>query len=834
MALRTTGSAMAGRVRFGTLTRARGKCLILLEGVEDAEALDCEVSGPRGVALPGRVTTTERGDSVLVVPVVPFDVRVDLYRETSDGRRALVASRIVRELGASLRSKANAFVRNPRATALRSSDSLLVEDGVSFDVLAGDGDNEILRGKVMFSLEEGDLRLVQPVEVIALDRSTGQVLSGEWCCLGDAAPMRKNYPGVCERVVDYSLRMPRLEHGLIVWARFALGGDTIGFAVLFEEWRDSLRADWAARTLFADRDPAYEPWFLEHHRTAEREISLQRSNWSDLAEQPLFSIVVPLFRTPLAFLEEMASSVLLQSYPRLELILVNASPEDGELARAVEGLVARDERVRYILLEGNRGITENTNEGIRVATGDFLVFLDHDDTIEPDALYWYAHEVSIHPDTDLIYCDEDHLKDGHYVLPFFKPDWDLDLLRCENYVCHMLAVRRSLVMELPELPGREFDGSQDHNMTLVIGDQARHVAHVRRILYHWRIHEQSVAGAGIDQKPYALEAERIAVQNHLDRRGERSTAVMGGRIPTRVDVVYEFDEHPLVSIVIPNHNEAPVLRRCLDSLFSRLTWPNFEIVIVENGSDDPDTFALYEDLKNRFTNVRVVTCEMPHGFNFSRLINFGVDAARGEYLLLRNNDTEVISPDLLELMMGCARREDVGCVGAKLLYPDGLVQHAGVSTGRSFGPLHLGHLLPDAEAGYYECMVLPHQLSAVTAACLLTKRSVYREVGGLDEGLPVDYNDIDFCLKVRARNLAVVEQVNAKMFHYESVSRGMEKTTAQFESLVRALGIYSDRWGDNLVEGDPLHSSLFSFDDVYCKLDDGSLPLGATSLADFL
>lgn len=834
MALPISASTTAGRISFGTLTRSRGKCLILLKGVEDAEALRCEITGPQGIALPGRVTLTEWVDSAVVFPVVPFDVRIRLYRRLQEGQESLVASKVVRGLSAALRSKVNALIRNPWAAGLRSSDALLIEDGVSFDVLAREGEDEVLRGKVMLSFEEGDARLREPIEVIALDRKSGRIISDGWSCLGDCAPKRKNYPGVCERVVDYSLRLPSLEHGAIVWARFVSDGATIGFAVLFEEWRDSLRDDWGARTRYADRDSAYETWFLERHRATVRDVSIQQSSWEQLDERPLFSIIVPLFKTPLGFLKEMTSSVLSQSYPRFELILVNASPEDEGLFRAIEGLLEQDGRVRHLLLGGNRGITENTNEGIRAAHGDFLVFLDHDDTIEPDALYWYARAVNEHPDTDLIYCDEDHLKDGHYVLPFFKPDWDIDLLRCENYVCHMLAVRRSLVMGLPALPGSEFDGSQDHNMTLVIGEQSRHIAHVRRVLYHWRIHEQSVAGAGIDQKPYALEAERIAVQNHLDRMGERAMAMMGTRVPTRIDVVCEFDEHPLVSIVIPSHNEALVLRRCLDSLLSKLSWPNYEIVIVENGSDEPAAFALYEEMMAANTNIRVVSCELRGGFNFSRLVNFGVDAARGEYLLLLNNDTELITPDLIELMMGYARRGDVGCVGAKLLYPDGLVQHAGVSVGRSFGPLHLGYLLPDSEPGYYECMVLPHQLSAVTAACLLTRRSIFDEVGGFDEGLPVDYNDIDFCLKVRDRGLAVVEQVNAKMIHYESVSRGMDKTPAQFESLLRALGVYSYRWGRYFAWGDPFHSASFSFDDVYCKLDGEELPLGATSLADFV
>lgn len=834
MASQTIASSGTQRPTFGTITRARGKCFIRLGGVRDEEALRCRATGAGGQDLPGRVTRTERGDVVLVVPVVPFDVRVELYSVGSSYPMTLVASKLIRHHIAALASKLNAVTGNHAARAMRSSDALLIEDGLSFDLLARDGATEVLRGKVMIARPQGDPLLAREVEVVALDALSGRAISDGWVSLGDSAPLRKNYPGICERVVDYSLRVPADSRGLVVWARWTDDHTTIGFSVLFDEWRESLRDDWGRRTRYADRDPAYEAWFLEKHRVSPCELELQRLAWETLLERPLFSIIVPLFRTPLDFLAEMAESILAQSYPNFELILVNASPEEADLAAAVESLSNRDARVREVRLASNLGITENTNAGIRVASGDFLVFVDHDDTIEPDALYRYAMAVNERPSTDLIYCDEDHLRDGHLLLPFFKPDWDIDLLRRENYVCHMLAVRRDIVMSLNNLPGREFDGSQDHNMTLVVGERARDIAHVNKVLYHWRMHDQSVAGAGIEQKSYALEAERLAVQNHLDRVGERARAVMGARVATRCDIVHEFARHPLVSIVIPSHDGASVLGRCLDSIFTKLTWPNYEVVVVENGSLEQETFALYAEACASHDNVRVVTCDLERGFNFSRLVNCGAREASGEYLLLLNNDTEVISPDALELMMGHALREDVGCVGAKLLYPDGLVQHGGVTVGRSFGPMHFGFLLPDAEPGYYERMVLPHQLSAVTAACMLIRRDVYEKVGGFDESLPVDYNDIDFCLKVRSAGLAVVEQTDAKFYHYESVSRGLEKTPGQFRELVRAQGVYASRWGDFLAFGDPFHGSHFAFDDMYCKLEDNDLPLGATSLADFV
>lgn len=833
--LKSNNASGDGRISFGALTRSRGKCYIALSGVKDAAELFCCVQGSGGAELPGRIVTTERGDVVLSLAVLPMRQKVTIMRRIENGERLVVAKKTVRPYEASIKSKVNSLLKNPMTSYFRLSHALAFEDSVSIDLLARDGDTEVLRGKVMYTLAAGSALLHDPIELVVIDKDTGEVVSSGWTCLGDHVGSRKNYPGMEERTIDYSIRIPSGVSGFVVWARWGKTRLTVGFSAVYSEWVDSLRSDWRVRTQFSDRDSSYQDWFINSHRTSSTLLSFQRSEHeSGAAADPVFSFIVPLYNTPISFFEEMAQSVREQSYPHFELILVNASPENEALSASVDALCQRDKRVIQVRLDKNYGITENTNAGIVAASGDFLVFLDHDDTIEADALFWYAQAVIVNPEVDLIYCDEDHIKDGHYVMPFFKSDWDEELICAENYVCHMLAVRRELVMALPSLPGREFDGSQDHNMTLMIGERARAVAHIPRILYHWRIHDQSVAGAGIEQKPYALEAEKVAVQNHLDRVGISARAVMGGRVPTRCDVEYTFEQYPLISIIIPSHDASAVLKRCVNSLLDKLTWKNYEIIIVENGSVEDETFAYYNEISSAYDNVRVVSCNLDNGFNFSRLINYGASFAAGDYYLLLNNDTEVISPDLLELMMGPALRSEVGCVGAKLLYPDGLVQHAGVAVGRSFGPTHIGFLLPDSEPGYYERMVLPHQVSAVTAACLLTKREVYDAVGGFDELLPVDYNDIDFCLKIRAKGFTIVEQVNAKMYHFESVSRGIEKSPEQLESLIRALGVYGSRWGNYLVGGDPYYSVNFSFDDIYCKLDSGELPAGATSLADFV
>ncbi len=645
----------------------------------------------------------------------------------------------------------------------------------------------------------------------------GEAIATDWVLLGDSTFEREDIGG-WQRQVSFSLRIPSDVPSFVVRASMD-DGRTCSFEVSDERVR-GWKEGWRNASVPADQDVRYDEWFRTRHRATPSELALQRRESKSFVRKPTFSIIVPLYKTPLNFLAEMVESVLAQSYELFELILINASPEDIQLERTVQEYLVKDSRVREVRLAENKGITLNTNVGIEEATGTFLAFLDHDDVIEPDLLYWYAKGVNDYPTTDLLYCDEDHLIDGAYGLPFFKTDWDLDRLRSENYVCHMLAVRKSIVDEFPELPGKEMDGSQDHNMTLMVGEKARNVYHVRRVLYHWRAHEGSTAGSqGTQQKSYALEAERLAVQNHLDRCEEQATAVMGARRETRVDVQHRFDEQSLVSIVIPNKDMANVLRRCVRSILDLTSWKNYEVVVVENGSVDQQTFQLYSELEHEDARVRVVTCVPKGGFNFSELINYGFAEARGEYLLMLNNDTEVITSDWVEQLLGICQREDVGSVGAKLLYPDDTIQHMGVIVGKHVGPVHANAGLPADDAGYYEINVLPHRMSAVTGACMLTKRSVWEQVGRLDEGLPVDYNDIDYCLKLQRSGYANVVNPNAVLRHYESVTRNLAKSEARAVGFAKSVGRFNSLWYRNVLFDDPYFSASFAYNSTFYRLN---------------
>lgn len=549
----------------------------------------------------------------------------------------------------------------------------------------------------------------------------------------------------------------------------------------------------------ADFDPYYPEW-LGIHRASEYELDLQRAH--PLADGARFSIIVPLFKTPIELFWDMASSVLNQTYGNWELVLVNASPESRELAREVERCCSKDSRVKTLTLPENRGISENTNAGIAVAEGDYVCFFDHDDLLEPNALYEYAKAIKKDPSIDLLYCDEDKLlPEGVYSQPFFKPDFSIDMLRNNNYICHMLTVRRTLLEQI-EPNTSEFDGAQDHNLTLEVAERTRNIHHVPKVLYHWRVTPAS-ASSGTDSKPYAVKSGIRAVSRHLERIGLKAT-VSEGDFPFTYKVVYDVPEpHPLVSVIVPTKDNASVLRRCLDSIFEKSTYDNYEIVLVDNGSTDAETSALYRELEaTRGNQVRVV--DRPEAFNFSRLVNAGASASRGDYLLLLNNDTEVITEDWIEVMLGLCTRSDVGAVGVKLLYPDGTVQHAGVNT--SGEPGHFFAHTPDGSHSYFWFLDTPRNLSAVTAACMMTKRSSFDLVGGFDESLAVAYNDVDYCFKLREKDLLVVYTPLVKLYHYESLSRGFDEDPKSRARFIKEKSLLMARWSERFARPDPYYT----------------------------
>lgn len=519
-----------------------------------------------------------------------------------------------------------------------------------------------------------------------------------------------------------------------------------------------------------------------------------------------FSIVVPLYRTPLKFLQEMVDSVVNQIYRNWELILVNSSPECVELCTALDQMT--DDRIRVITLDSNKGISGNTNFGITEAKGDFVVFFDHDDTLDPFALYRYAERIQDCPDTDALYCDEDFLNEaGEYVAPHFKSDFNLDLLRVHNYITHLLCVRASFAKEL--MLRKEFDGAQDYDFLLRLVEKTKNIYHVPEVLYHWRISDSSTAKSA-GNKNYADDAGRRALQEHLDRCGLNGVAELTDSA-CFYHISYDLNEEPLVSIVIPNKDSVEVLRRCIDSIEEKTDYRNFEILVVENNSTEDATFEYYRTVSERYENVRIATWDGP--FNYSAINNYGVGLTSGKYLLFLNNDTEVIESGWLSSMLSFCQRGDVGAVGAKLLYPDDTVQHAGVmmiccrNEGEMGGPIHVFNNLDRDDPGYMRRAVISQDLSAVTAACMMTKRSVFEELNGFNEDFEVAFNDVDFCLRVRSLDKLVVFDADALLYHYESFSRGYETGEKKIR-FMREQGKLRTAWAEYYVNGDPYHGPM--------------------------
>lgn len=530
------------------------------------------------------------------------------------------------------------------------------------------------------------------------------------------------------------------------------------------------------------------------------------------------SILVPLYNTPEPFLRDMITSVLNQTYQNWELCLADGSDEEhGEVGRICREYLEKDSRIVYQKLLKNEGISGNTNECLKLATGEYIGLFDHDDILHPSTLYEYVKAVN-EQDADYIYCDETTFKNGDInkmLTMHFKPDYAVDNLRANNYICHFSVFAKRL-LEGEELFRSRFDGSQDHDMILRMTDRAKHIVHIPKLLYYWRCHEGSVA-SGIDAKPYVVAAAKGAVADHLRRHGFTHFQITSTRaFETIFKIRYEIIGDPMISIVIPNKDHAADLKRCITSILEKSTYENYEIVIVENGSETKEIFEYYTSLKE-YDNIRVVTYEKPegqNGFNYSAVNNFGVKQTKGDYILLLNNDTEVITVNWMEELLMYAQREDVGAAGAKLYYGNKTIQHAGVvlqlGAHRTAGHSHYGQSRENL--GYMGRLCYAQNVSAVTGACLLVKKSLFEEVGGLDESFAISLNDVDFCLKLREKGLLNVFTPFAELYHYESVSRGLDDSGEKAERYNRESAHFREKWKTVLEKGDPYYNPNFSLD----------------------
>lgn len=533
-----------------------------------------------------------------------------------------------------------------------------------------------------------------------------------------------------------------------------------------------------------------------------------------------FSILVPLYNTPEKFLREMIDSVQAQTYRKWELCLADGSDDaHPEVGRICQEYMQNDSRIKYKKIEKNLGISGNTNVCFGMATGEYIGLFDHDDLLHPSVLYEYMRAIC-EQDADYIYCDEVTFEGNsidNMLTIHFKPDFSIDNLRANNYICHFSVFSEKLLEETG-LFRSEFDGSQDHDMILRLTSRAKKIVHVPKILYYWRSHPQSVA-ADINAKTYAIDAAKRAVLAHLKSCGLEGTVESTRAFPTIFRIKYKLKAKPMISIIIPNKDHRDDLKRCVDSILNKSTYENYEILIVENNSTEAETFAYYKMLENQ-PKVRVITYEAEGGFNYSKINNFAAKQAKGEYLLLLNNDTKVITREWMEELLMYAQRDDVGAVGAKLYYADNTIQHAGIviGLGAHHAAGHTHHLLPKENLGYMGRLCYAQDVTAVTGACLLVRKSLYEQVGGLDESFTVALNDVDFCLRLRALGLLNIFTPFAELYHYESKSRGLDKDGASAERYNKEVAHFRERWKKELDAGDPYFNPNFSLEHATYEL----------------
>lgn len=544
----------------------------------------------------------------------------------------------------------------------------------------------------------------------------------------------------------------------------------------------------------------------EARAKAERETVFPR--------MPKISILVPLWNNEPEFQKEMLDSVMNQTYQNWELCLADGSDDAhsymGEISK--EYAARSNGRIVYKKLEKNEGISGNTNACLAMATGEFIGLLDQDDILHPSTLYEYVKAIN-EKDADYIYCDETTFKSGnidHMLTMHFKPDYAPDNLRANNYICHFSVFKRDL-LQGAELFRSQFDGSQDHDMILRLTDAAQNVVHVPKLLYYWRCHATSVA-SNIEAKPYAIEAARGAVAENLRSHGFKNFQITSTRaFETIFKIRYQIIGSPRISIVILNKDHVMDLKRCISSIEEKSTYDNYEIVVVENNSETKEIKDYYELLKDD-PRVKVVT--YTGSFNYSAINNFGVKETTGEYILLLNNDTQVITVNWMEEMLMYAQREDVGAVGAKLYYGDKTIQHAGVVIGlgahRTAGHTH--YKQHRENLGYMGRLCYAQDVTAVTGACLLVKKSLFEKVGGLDESFAISLNDVDFCLKLRKLGLLNVFTPFAELYHFESISRGLDDQGEKAERYSRESAHFRDKWKKELQQGDPYYNPNFSLD----------------------
>ena len=589
------------------------------------------------------------------------------------------------------------------------------------------------------------------------------------------------------------------------------------------------------RTIKGEKDLQYGDYggWIKYNEPKDADLKIQMKKKFEIA--PKISVIVPMYNTKEKFFKDLVNSLINQTYSNWELCLADGSPKQNE---NLKKYYEKDSRIKYKFLGENKGIAGNTNAAIEMATGEYIALLDHDDILADYALYEVVYAINRRPNSEFLYSDEDKIdeNDNRYDA-YFKPDFAPDTLRCQNYICHFSIFKKELMEKLGGFKA-DYDGAQDYDIFLRMSEVAKpeNITHIPKILYHWRVHSESTAKLNSHAKNYAFEAGKKAIEDHLKRVGLDGT-VSEGCIEGIYRVDYKVKGNPKVSIVIPNKDGKDILKVCIDSVLEKTTYSNYEIVVVENNSNTDEIYEYYKEIigneKIRVVNyntgkeiIKPEECSLEYtnsnrievkpGFNYSAIINFGVRMSEGEYAIQLNNDTELITPDWLEIMLGYCQREDVGAVGVKLYFPDETIQHAGIIVGIGGIAGNRFKSIPKAGHGYFAKESMVENLSAVTGACLMAPKAVYEEVDWMNEDLAVAFNDVDFCLRIREKGYLVVFNPFVEFWHYESKTRGQEDSPEKIRRFQGEMSTFEQRWGDILDEGDPYYNVNLSLDtEVY-------------------
>ena len=626
----------------------------------------------------------------------------------------------------------------------------------------------------------------------------------------------KNYP--LKRIITKIKR--KISRFFIIFRAFFI---TLGKGIVFfwkkyhflvppKLWKKYL-TDFKTRVRYRDTNSFNNPYNMEEYNKWINKYEKEDGELINFKYKPLISILIPVYNIGKRYLDDCVNSILDQTYENFEICLVDDASTNEETISALKELESKDKRIKVKYRKENGHISKATNDALKMAKGEFISLVDDDDLLTKNALYEVVKALNNNKKLDFIYSDEDKLnKHGRRCDPNFKPDFSPDTLLSLNYICHLTTIRKTLV---EKVGGFEvgLEGAQDYDLFLKCTEKTKNIYHIPKILYHWRMVEGSTS-MEIDNKSYAVLKGKKAIENALKRRKIEANVLVDEK-STYYIVDYIIKKEPLVSIIIPTKDYADTTRTCLESLYKKTTYKNFEVLLVNNNSEKEETFKLFEEYKNKYKNFKVIDAN--YEFNYAKINNEAARESKGEYLCLLNNDTEVISPDWLTKLVSYAMQEHVGCVGPKLYYPDTTIQHGGVIIGLGGVASHAYIGSPRVDKGDYGRLCVPYDYAGVTAACLVVKKDKFFEVNGLEEDLKVAYNDIDFDLKLLEKGYYNVFIPMVELYHYESKSRGYDTTSEKYKRFKIEADYMYKKW-DKYIKADPYYNQNYS-KNAWFKLD---------------